>query len=230
MSRYFAGSRKASSVPFRPNSAFESVREGLALAVEAPGEPNRPSRGYLGLIRLLFQNRAAVAVIGSSALSNEDRAHGASNVAEGLAEELAANGNRVVVVSVTKLLATDLTRISEEMKFTKGGAPHVWHWPASVAATSELIQFGESSSQSPRPSGGGPGHWLDFLRGNFGAVLLDCPYVEGSPGVIEVAAMADAVVLVVQTGHTSKAQVQHNLQALQLWGARVVGTILIERS
>jgi Mrp family chromosome partitioning ATPase len=102
----------------------------------------------------------------------------------------------------------------------------VWLWPPPLRQkVSQKIEFFRPA-ESNRETGGVE-NWLDALRRDFDAVILDCPGVEGSPGVTEVAAMADAAVLAVEAGHTSAEQLRHCQQALQFRGTRVVGCILV---
>jgi hypothetical protein len=53
--------------------------------------------------------------------------------------------------------------------------------------------------------------------------------VEETPGITEVAVMADAAILIAEAGRTSKQQIQQDQRALQLRGAKVVGSILVQQ-
>ena len=190
----------------------------------APAHPSAPPSDMAGefaaVIRLLFAAPAAVAIVGAS-----DSEEGAYRIARGLAEELAVSGKRVVVVPVKNLLRMNPINIPDPADFVPAGTPHVWLWPAPVSQKIEFFR----PAEVPRETGAA-GNWLDALRRHFDAVVLDCPSVEGAPGVTEVAAMADAAVLAVRAGRTSTEQLRHSQQALQLRGARVVGCILIQQS
>jgi hypothetical protein len=189
----------------------------LGNASPAPVPVDRPSSGeYFELIRQLFHDRAAVAIVGSN---NGGSAVSVSSIAEDLAAELGAFGKRVVVVSVNRLLRMNPVTIPDELAFMPGNSPQVWVWPAPAG---QKIEFFKSRQD-------GRGNWLDSLRLNFDSVVLDCPDLEGSPGVTEVAAMADAAVLAVRAGLASKQQIHEDQRALQLRGARIAGCILIQR-
>jgi Mrp family chromosome partitioning ATPase len=186
---------------------------------ESPVESVSHPEDYLQMIRVLFHSPAAVALLGACG-TGEDIAEGVSEIAENLAAGLSVAGKRVVVVSVDMLLRLSPITDPEETSFMPGKQPEVWLWPSVVG---RKIDFPESDEPS------GPGNWLDFLRRNFDAVVLDCPGLEQAPGVVEVAAMADAVVLAVEAGITPRQQIRRDQLALQLRGARIVGCILIER-
>jgi hypothetical protein len=184
----------------------------------APVESESISGEYVELIRRLFHGPAAVAVVGGQI---GIRAGSVSQIAQDLAERLSASGKRVVVVPIGDLLGTNLMSTPEEPASIPGSDPRIWVWPAPGG---QKIEFFKSRECDDRVN------WLDSLRRNFDSVLLDCPNVEDAPGVSEVAAMADAAVLVAQAGATSRQQVQQDCRALQLRGARVVGCILIQRT
>ena len=71
--------------------------------------------------------------------------------------------------------------------------------------------------------------WLDSLRLVFDSVLLDCPATETAPAAAQLAAMADAAMLVVEAGRTTRQQIQRDQRALQLRGVKLMGCILMRR-
>jgi hypothetical protein len=178
------------------------------------------SGDYSALIHLLFHAPSAVAIIGSNP-GADGSGKGISGIAADVAAELGSAGKRVVVVPVATLLRMNPITVPDETSFTRGNAPHVWIWPESAGLR---IEFFKPEADSGR------GNWLQSLRRHFDSVILDCPRVSGTPGVTEVAAMADAAVIAVEAGRTSKQQIREEQAALQIRGARVVGCILIERS
>jgi hypothetical protein len=107
------------------------------------------------------------------------------------------------------------TKSSDDRAFAPGTAPLVWHWPASAKPNIEFF--------NPRVTE----NWLESLHRSFYGVLLDCLDVDVTPGLAELAATADAAVLTVEAGRTSKLQIQREQRVLQLSGAKVAGTILI---
>ena len=98
--------------------------------------------------------------------------------------------------------------------------PNVWLWPSESVQNIEPFKPREAVRS---------GNWLDDLRRTFDSVLLDCPPLAASTGAAEVAAMADATILAVEAGRTSKQQIQRDQRVLQLAGARLAGCILIQR-
>ena len=173
-----------------------------------------PSSGeYLDLIRTLFQSRAVVAVVDSGSGAR------APEACRGIAAELAASGNRVVIVQVASLLR--MNQFPDATACLPGRVPNVSLWPGTAGAPVEFFQ-----SPAPEPSAG---NWLGALRRNFDSVLLDCPPVETAPAGAAIAAMADAAVLVVEACRTTKQQIQRDQQALQLRGVKLAGCILMRR-
>jgi hypothetical protein len=163
---------------------------------------------YSELIRRHFHTRSAVAIVAVGS------GPGAGGVCEGIAAELALSGHRVVVVSIGALLR-------EESGCTPGTAPNVWHWPSAAGRRLEFFK-------SPGPVDDAAG-WLDSLRLTFDSVLLDCPAAETAPAAAQLAALADAAMLVVEAGRTSRQQIQRDQRALQLRGVKLAGCILIGR-
>ncbi|HEX4227160.1 MAG TPA: hypothetical protein VHZ07_00720 [Bryobacteraceae bacterium] len=196
---------------------FAPISGNPAPSATVPIGSAQSSGAYTDLIRQLFNEPAAVAVIGSNSGSEQ----GVSRIAENLASELATAGKRVIVVVVTRLLRMNPIAIPDETDLTPSINPQVWTWPAPAGRKREVFKPRDTS---------GSGNWLDRLRRTFDAVLLDCPNVQETPGITEVAAMADAALLVVEAGRTSKKQVQQDQCSLRLRGATVAGFILVQRS
>jgi hypothetical protein len=173
-----------------------------------------PSGEYRHLIRRLFAIPSVVA-IGGSGPGDDVR-----KVCDGIAAELAACGKRVVVVPVATALAVNPMEIPDETAFVPGSAPNTWVWPPSNGNQIEFFKYREPVDQES---------WVGALRRDFDAVLLDCPALGTTPGVGDVMALADAAVLVVEDGRTSKRQLQRDQRALELRGAKLTGCILIKR-
>jgi hypothetical protein len=186
--------------------ASENTSQALLEAVPRAGE-------YLDLIRRLFQSHSVVAVVDSARGSRGPEA------CRGIAAELSASGKRVVIVQVDALLQT--SQFPDATACRPGHVPNVSLWPSTFGTPVELFQ-----STAPAPS---DGNWLGSLRREFDAVLLDCPSVDTAPATATIAAMADATVLVVEAGRTSKQQIQRDQQALQLRGVDLAGCILMRR-
>lgn len=173
-----------------------------------------PSSGeYRELVARLFSNHSVVAVVESGSGSR------APEACRGIAAELAATGKRVVIVRVETLLRTD--PLPEATACQSTPQPNVSLWPSMGGAPVEFYQ-----SPAPFPSGG---HWLGVLRRNFDSVVMDCPAVDSSSSAAGIAAMADAAVLIVEAGRTTREQIQHDQRALQLSGIKLEGSILMRR-
>jgi Mrp family chromosome partitioning ATPase len=98
-------------------------------------------------------------------------------------------------------------------------SPNVWFWPDGL----DTDAAGESAEQ-PGESG-----WLGYLCSEFDVVLLDCRATDFTTTAAEVAAMADAAVLVVEAAETPKQQIQRVQHILEMSGVRLAGCILMQR-
>jgi hypothetical protein len=180
-------------------------------AAPAPMETAPRSGEYLDLIRRLFPSHSVVAIVDSGSGSRGPEA------CRGIAAELAAPGNRVVIVNVASLLRAN--QLPDATACQPGRVPNVFLWPSTIGAAVEFFQF-------PAPS---TGDWLGTLRRAFDSVLLECPPVETAPAAAAIAAMAESAVLVVEAGRTTRQQIQRDQQALQLRGVALAGCILMRR-
>lgn len=165
---------------------------------------------YAGLVRRLFRGHSALAVVGV------DRTSRTAEAIRGIAAELGTSGNRVLVVAGQRLGRSDMPSITTGI--SKDAIPNVWLWPDSDAALHPAIE--EPAEESD---------WLSCLCREFDAVLLECPAIDLSPETAEIAAMADAAVLVVEAARTPKRQIAHVQRLLELRGVKLAGCILMKR-
>ena len=124
----------------------------------------------------------------------------------------------MVLVSGNSLLQANPLALSNETAKLPGAGENVWLWPSPVGHSIEIFK-------ARTPLAGK--NWLDSLRQNFDAVLLDCPPLETMPRGAAIAAMAEAAVLVVDGIRTSKQQMLLDQRLLQLNGVELTGCILI---
>ncbi len=174
--------------------------------------PPRPG-AYADLVRLVFRNRSALAVVAAGP------SPGTAAVCHGIAAELAGSGKRVVIAQLDGVLPPG--PLPGAAACLPGPAPNVWLWPPAHEPDIDFFQ------SSPDPSA--ESDWLTELRREFDAVLLACPAPAAAPAALDAAARADAAVLVVHAGRTTTGQVRRAQRALELAQARLVGCILIER-
>ena len=191
-------------------------RNALILEKETPDKSPQVKwrrAEFRGLIHRLFHDNAAAALIGPDADSRT------SEVCWGLAKELAADGHRVVIVDVERTLRADA--LPPVTACSPGGAANISFWPAIAEDALEPSHFDSSSLADS--------DWISSLRHAFDAVLLNCPSLETEPEAAEIAARADAAVLVVQAGQTKKKQILQEERALERRGAKLAGCILMRR-
>jgi len=177
--------------------------------IAGPVPPPR-STEFVELARKLFRNRSVVAVVGAGSGSRSDEA------CHGIAAELAAGGHRVVIVQVEAALQAHILPPATAARPWK--VPNVWLWPPLAEPSVEF--FPSQQSQAPELD------WLSPLRREFDAVLLDCAACDSAPNI---AAMADATVLTIESGVTEKQQILRDQRTLELRGAKLVGCILMQR-
>lgn len=180
--------------------------------------PGESINQYDNLIKRLFEMRSVVAILGAGPAGE------VTHVCEGIATELSAAGKRAVVVSVHSLLYPEPTVTADETSLVAepvetGGSCKYWLWPARTGRRAESFDSRRAGSADK---------WLDSLRRNFDAVLLDCQTLESMPGATAVGAMADAAVLVVDARRTSRDQIIRDQRSLQLTGVKLAGCILTQ--
>jgi hypothetical protein len=169
---------------------------------------------FLALIRRLF-NVPSVVAVGGSVSGDMVR-----EVCNGIAAELANSGRRVVIVPVATALAINPTAIPDETQFVPGKTANTWIWPPSSSSEIEFYKFPKVLDEDS---------WVGVLRRDFDAVLLDCPDLGTTSGVADVMALADAGVLLVEDGKTSRRQLEKDQQSLERRGAKLSGCILVKR-
>lgn len=189
-------------------------RNAVILEKETPDKcpPAKRRRAeFQGLIHHLFHGNSTAALIGAGAESRT------SDACWGLARELAMAGNRVVIVDVDRMLHAN--PLPPTTACSRDRAPNIWLWPGITNASVE-----SSTPATPAES-----DWFGSLRRAFDAVLLDCPALETEPTAAEIAARADAGILVVEAGQTKKQQIRHDERALERRGVKLAGCILMRR-
>jgi hypothetical protein len=174
--------------------------------VPSPGE-------YVNLIRRVLRDRSVLAVIGAGSGSRS------SEACRGIAAELGGSGKRVVIARIHGLLLAG--RPPAASASVPGRAPNVWIWPSPADAGVEFFPSPDAPEEGS--------DWLGSLRRAFDAVLLDCPPPGVAPDAIEIAAMAEAAILVAEAGRTTRQQVRWDHRALELAGIRLAGCVLMER-
>jgi Mrp family chromosome partitioning ATPase len=167
---------------------------------------------YLDLVRRLCQTNSIIAVVNSGSGTRSPEA------CRGIAAELAASGNRVVIVQVAELLR--MRELPDANDCLPGRVPNVFLWPSTTGSPVEFFP-----AATPAPSAG---NWLGSLRRKFDSVLLDCPPLENASAAA-IAAMADAAVLVVEAGQTTKQQIQRDQHLLGSRNIKLAGCILMRR-
>jgi Mrp family chromosome partitioning ATPase len=184
-------------------------------ATPAARQTIQESGEYLDLIQQVFHRPAAVAIVASGA------GMGSFGICDGIAAELAASGRRVVVVSADAVLRMKPVTVPDETACVPGNVPNVWVWPARAGLQIPFFRSGGEPA--------GDGDWIDALRRHFDSILLDCTATPITPSVTQIAARADAVVLVAEAGRTPRPQIHRAQRALEISGAQLAGCILIRR-
>jgi Mrp family chromosome partitioning ATPase len=180
-----------------------------------PDSPLSPTISeYKTLIETLFRDRADVAIIGAG------YGLGVSKVCSEIASELSRLGKRTVLVSVSDVLHLDSANFSEVSAVAPSSGRSYWLWPPPARPHSDFSLL--------RPLSSGGRSWLDGLRRDYDAVILDCPTVEASQGVVSIVASAKAAVLAVDASRTPKHQILLDQRRLQSSGVKLAGCILIK--
>ncbi len=144
---------------------------------------------------------------------------GTSTVARRLAALLAADAGRRVLLADLHAARPALSRWMEQEIAHPG--------PGSVELS--VLPLGEDARGRGTFSAPAARPLLVALGGAFDWVVLDGPPVLGAPETVELAALADGVVLVVQSGTAKRPVVSRAAGLLRAGGARVLGTVLNRR-
>ncbi len=146
---------------------------------------------------------------------------GVTTISSLLAMQLARNTNcRVLIVSPAQLEQVRTSDPVEVMNLIRKN-PAIGTW----SFESELLQ----------PALGG-GRWatqdafrgalLETLRDSFDYLLIDCPAVDASPDVAQLASLVDGVLLVVSAGRTTRSQILQAQQIIENVGGKLEGCCL----
>lgn len=167
---------------------------------------------YAGVAGCLLRAGSVIAVIGADSTVRTTAAE------HGIAAELGAGGKRVVLVPTEGCSRAEV--LPPAAACVPAAEPNVWVWPHT---SGDAVDFFPPSA---KPSAG-PDRLLEFRRA-FDVVLLDCAPVD-APGGLDWAAKADAAILVVEAGRTTKQQVQHSRRVMDLAGVKLAGCVLMQR-
>ena len=178
-----------------------------------------PARGlangyYLPLVCKLVQMRRDQAQATVTAFTSVASGAGVTHVTESLAWELAKHTGKQILLTSGDGLASPPAHLlwAEEKPIRSRG-----HRLVEVHASGQRIVHDL--------------RWQDLrgMRERFGFVLVDCPAMNESPVILNVARMADAVVLVVAAEETNPDQVQAAQRTLLAASANVLGAVLNKR-
>jgi Mrp family chromosome partitioning ATPase len=151
--------------------------------------------------------------------SASQRGEGTSTVARRFAALLAAEGGRRVLLADLHGRRPALSQwMDREIAHPAPGASELSVLPLAA----DVRARGAMTATAARPL-------LEALGQAFEWVVLDGPPVLGAPESVELAALADGVVLVVQSGSAKRPVVSRAASLLRAGGARVLGTVLNRR-
>jgi Mrp family chromosome partitioning ATPase len=167
---------------------------------------------YAGIAGCLLRAGSVIAVIGA------DPTVRTAAVERGIAAELGAGGKRVVVVPAEGLSRAEV--LPPAAACVPSAELNVWLCGRTAEGTVDFFP------PPVRPSA--PPDRLHEFRRAFDVVLLDCATAD-APGVLDLAAKADAAVLVVDAGRTARQQVQRTRRVLDLAGVKLAGCVLMQR-
>jgi Mrp family chromosome partitioning ATPase len=188
---------------------------------------------YLDLIRNVFQ-----AVDGEGklrhrvvAFTSASRGDEQSYVVNTIAKELATQTHRrVLAVDASGLLNIRVPEPSQVVR-------HCSETQLDNLLT--LPSEGETSGLVGLPGSAQMANWycdaehrvsvLKALRWNFDYVVIDCPSLDVASDISLLAPIIDGLVVVVQAGHTRRAQIQRAREAVERTGGNFLGFVLNQR-
>lgn len=158
------------------------------------------------------------------AVTSSQAGEGVTTLSKLIARELGKESSRQTLLA--KL--SDLEQIQDEESFSSelfsSKNLGYGYWEALKSPT----RLSNSSSWNSDPSF--RKKVMDFLRKDFDYVVLDCGPLKTSNDVPAIAALIDGILLVVQAGVTTKEEINHAKQLIQLAGGNLKGACLNRRT
>ena len=161
-----------------------------------------------------FGRRKVVAV--TSCTSGE----GVTTMSSLLAIQLARNINCRVLIVSTAQLEQVCTSDPIEVKNLIRKNPVIGTWSFEAKTLQPVLGGGRWTQDAFRRA------LLETLRDLFDYLLIDCPAVDASPGVAQLASLVDGVLLVVSAGRTTRNQNLQAQQVIQNVGGKLEGCCL----
>lgn len=163
---------------------------------------------FTGLACRFCRHRCVMAVVGA------EKGTRTNSASRGIAAELASNGRRVVIVRVDDLARAG--SVPSVRACSPSGIPNVWVWPSNAESGVDFYQMPEEDAIEA--------DWLGALRSEFDCLLLEC-----STRRLEIAALADSAVLVIEAGKSARDQVKATQRSLERNGVKLAGCILMQQ-
>jgi Mrp family chromosome partitioning ATPase len=190
---------------------------------------DNPAMIYQSLLYGIFQRPRADPHIGVSlAITSANPGEGVTHTTKGLANALEMSKQQVALVDFSFL-----QRKSEALE-------EVIHTVDLTGESHIRELYSEAPPNGSNGSNGSKSQWhrsLEYrkscvrrLCSHFDVVLIDCPSLRRSGEVLSIAAAVDGVILVVQAGKTTKADLAFAERQITASGGRLEGHILNRQS
>ena len=155
------------------------------------------------------------------AVTSATGGEGVTTVSSLLAMQLARNtGCRVLVVSPAQLEQV-CTSDPIEVKNLLRKNPAIGTWSLEIRSSQHALGSGRWATQDAFRRA-----LLETLRDLFDYLVIDCPAVDASPDVTQLATLVDGVLLVVSAGRTTRHQILQAQQIIENSGGKIEGCCL----
>lgn len=169
------------------------------------------------------------------AMSSAEKRDGASTIALMTARQLAEQGRKVA------LLDADIQAPTLHRKCRIPPSPGLAELLEETCELEDALQtpnaFRMAHTLRLIPAGGSPprsdplgierlSKLLDRLKSQFEFIIVDTPAIHTTPAAPHIAAVTDAVVVIVRSGRTSRASAGEATRLLETAGAKIMGVVL----
>jgi hypothetical protein len=204
--------------PVKSGPMTQSLNIDDETVAETFSDPNSP---YRGLIYNIFQfhreKRGGIAI----AVTSTHPGAGTTHVVRALTAEIGSHpANRV--------LRADLTTLASCIKSDEDAlylAKPTWHPSIYEIASGIQVSGAEKSCAYWHASLEHRRRSIDQLADQFQYILLDCPSVRQNGEALGVASLVDGVLLVAEANRTTKRELHHAEQQIEIAGGKLYGII-----
>jgi MinD-like ATPase involved in chromosome partitioning or flagellar assembly len=197
---------------------MQSANSEDEMVTEAFSDPNSP---YRGLIYNIFQFPREEGRGLAIAVTSTHPGAGTTHVVRALTAEIGRHpANRVLRIDLATLASSITTDEDAAYLAKPTWHPSVYEIASGIQVTGveKSCAYWHASLEHRRRS-------IDQLADQFHYILLDCPSVRQNGEALGVASLVDGVLLVAEANRTTKRELHHAEQQIEIAGGKLYGII-----